>query len=322
MNSPEFFNGLDYFCFVVIFFSLFVGFFRGFTKDFLGTFSWIGSSFVASVLAPYFLPTVQEHISNAFLAKCASLTIVYIVSLLVMKVIINTLSSSVKATILSSVDRLLGCIFGFARGGGILVCIPIIALLFGFDQNKYDFVKESKVAPMLLKLAEYLMPRFSEFTGIKPIKSPKNQKPKTTSTDFSRVPIKKKENKEDKMKVVINPNVKTINTAEVTTVNSERSIIEKMKDYIADMFAKRYVEQEFEPITDNSKYIETPRIQIKDNVKVVDHTVRKKKVDKYKNVRPKYGIMNLLDAKRKRMKDLRHKQKKQEFRKMVDKEEM
>ena len=95
-----------------------------------------------------------------------------------------------------------------------------------------------------------------------------------------------------------------------------------MKDYIADMFAKRYVEQEFEPITDNSKYIETPRIQIKDNVKVVDHTVRKKKVDKYKNVRPKYGIMNLLDAKRKRMKDLRHKQKKQEFRKMVDKEEM
>lgn len=316
MNNPEFFNVLDYIWLAILFVSLFVGFIKGFIKDFFGTCVWVGSSFLSSIFSPYLVPRVYKHIPNLLVAKCAALVIAFVVLLIAFKLIINTLSESVRGTCLSGLDRLFGACFGLVRGVCILITIPLLLLLFGYQQDHFSLTKESKISTILYKIANILMPRVENVIGVKfPLKKEKKStRKKVSATDFSKVPIAK------------NPLKKVKKEEEISDDIPSPSAIEKLKDYIADVFATRYIKREAdieeEEIARKRRFFPSKEEQKEEpqGLKVVRHINKKPEVDKYKKVRPKFGFMQLLDDKKKRLEELRRRKLKKQIKEHLGKE--
>lgn len=313
MNNPEFFNVLDYVWLLILFASLFIGFIKGFIKDFFGTCSWVASAFLSSLFSPYFLSTISKHISNLLVAKCVALVITFSVLLMAFKVIINILSESVRGTCLSGLDRLFGACFGLARGASILITFALLSLFFGVQQNQYEILKESKISTLLYKIAGMLMPSVENVIGIKFPKY-KPAKPETVNSvkNLSEAPIAKEKVSRKKQE-----------DSEKTPLPSA---VEKLKDYMADIFATQYMKrekriEEEESIVRRRSYPSKKKSSEEEpkGFKVIWHLNKKPEVDKYKKVRPEYGFMRLLDAKKKRLEELRKKRLKRQFRQQLEK---
>jgi len=114
-QQSQHFTYVDGALIVVLLGSCLIGLVRGFTREFLGIFNWIGSIFVTLYGFPLLSPVVRQHISNPFVADIALYIVLFIVSLVILSAISRLISNQVKGSILGGVDRSLGMIFGLAR---------------------------------------------------------------------------------------------------------------------------------------------------------------------------------------------------------------
>lgn len=314
MNNPEFFNILDYIWLTILFASLFIGFSKGFIKDFFGTFAWVISAFLSSLFSPYFLPTISQSIPNLLVAKCVTSVVTFSILLLAFKLIVNILSENVKRTFLSALDRLFGVCFGFVRGVSILLTITLLALFFGIQQDRFKVLEESKVSTLLYRIANILMPSVEKIIGTK-FPRAKVVKPKveTLVDGLSKAPIASKRNTKKKVQ-------------EVPEDTSIPAAVEKLKDYVAEVLSTQYISKEGR--IEEERHIERHPEQQQEQkneeeptgLKVFRHINKKPEVDKYKKVRPKYGFMHLLDAKKKRLEELRKQRVKKHIKRYLDKE--
>ena len=159
--TGSFFNSLDYFYIFLTLISCLVGFFRGFIKDFFSTCSWLGSGFASAFVSPYLAHHLQAGriISNPTFAKVAAIVISFTIVLITLQLTVNVISKSVKSTMLSGLDRAFGALYGFVRGFVVLIIICICAIMFDFVDFKRGFIASSKITPMLISVADYLMPK-------------------------------------------------------------------------------------------------------------------------------------------------------------------
>ncbi len=205
MSNGEFFNSLDYIYIFITLISCIVGFFRGFTKDFLSSCAWFGSGFISAFIAPYLTIYLQEKfIQNPLLAKVISITVAYLVVLITFLLIINTLSVKIKSTMLSSLDRALGCLFGLVRGGIILLTIVIFGIFFEALDNKSDLIKNSKITPPLILITSYLMPKIIDSSSLSDsikseLKSTMEEKEKSLQFTKKKAVSKKETEREKKV---------------------------------------------------------------------------------------------------------------------------
>lgn len=312
VNNPEFFNVLDYVWLIILFASLFIGFIKGFIKDFFGTCSWVASAFLSSLFSPYFLPTIGKHIPNLLVAKCVALVITFSVLLMAFKIVINILSESVRGTCLSGLDRLFGACFGLARGVSILITFALLSLFFGVQQNRFEILRESKISTLLYRIANMLMPSVENIIGIKfPKYKPIKLETRNPVKNLSEVPIAKEKSSRRKQQ-------------EDSEETLPPSAVEKLKDYMAEVFAtkqmkKERIEEEEALIRRRYPIKEKSKEEEPKGLKVIWHLNKKPEVDKYKKVRPEYGFMRLLDAKKKRLEKLRKRRLKRQFRQQLEK---
>lgn len=159
--TGSFFNSLDYFYIFLTLISCLVGFFRGFIKDFFSTCSWLGSGFASAFVSPYLAHHLRagKLISNPTFAKIAAVIISFTIVLITLQLAVNVVSKSVKSTVLSGLDRAFGALYGFVRGFIVLIIICICAIMFNFVDFKRGFIANSKITPILINVADYLMPK-------------------------------------------------------------------------------------------------------------------------------------------------------------------
>ncbi len=119
----------------VIILSGYFAYSRGFVREALSIAAWINASFVAVYAFPYVLPLFEKVVPKGVLANVSAAAVVFILALMVLHMISNSLARRVKDSSLSPVDRTLGLIFGLARGM-ILVCIAYIALAWMLPSGK------------------------------------------------------------------------------------------------------------------------------------------------------------------------------------------
>lgn len=159
--TGSFFNSLDYFYIFLVLISCLIGLFRGFIKDFFSTCSWLGSGFVSAFVSPSLAHNLQTNkiVSDPTFAKIAAVVISFIMVLITLQLTVNVLSRSVKSTMLSGLDRALGAFYGFIRGLIVLIIIYICATMFNFVDFSRGFIANSKITPILINVADYLMPK-------------------------------------------------------------------------------------------------------------------------------------------------------------------
>ena len=145
---------LDWLIFAVVFLSSLLSLKRGFIKEVLSLVTWV----VAFVVAVKFTDQMQilllEQVQNDQIRYIVSFLTLFIASLCVGALMSFLLGSLVQVTGLSSTDRVLGMIFGFARGTLIIVAfISLLSLSPIMVEN--DFWKESQLVPKMVVLKDW-----------------------------------------------------------------------------------------------------------------------------------------------------------------------
>jgi len=143
----------DYAILAIIGLSVLVGFFRGFIKEVFSLFVWAA----AFLIAYHFSGDVAQLMEQAVTLPSARLAMgfagLFIAVLLVGGLINYLLGKLVQTTGLSGTDRLLGGVFGAARG---LVLVVALLLVSGFTPIPADpWWKDSATIERLMPLVQW-----------------------------------------------------------------------------------------------------------------------------------------------------------------------
>ena len=142
-------NTLDMIVVGVVAASALLAFFRGFLREILAIGAWVG----AIAIAYYFnIPTrgfFRSLISATWVADIVGPIVLFVTSLVVFSLITGFLSSHVRNSPLSTVDRALGLCFGAVRGA-VVVCLAYIALnYFIAPADRPAWIAEARTLPLL-----------------------------------------------------------------------------------------------------------------------------------------------------------------------------
>lgn len=146
------FNWVDYFIVAVIVFSTLISLLRGFISEAISLLTWIVAAVVAFKSASSVGNLLSGWIHSSSLRLIIGFAIVFIIILIIGSLINHFLGVFIKSTGLSGTNRLLGMVFGFARG---ILLIAIFIL----------FAKMTSAAKEQWWLSSQLIPYFQGISG-------------------------------------------------------------------------------------------------------------------------------------------------------------
>jgi membrane protein required for colicin V production len=151
-----------------------LAYFRGLVREVLGVGAWAGAIVLAILAEPQVTPLIAEHVDPPWLATGLAVGGVFLVVLVVLKLLIAWLAGHVQRSALGGVDRVLGLVFGLARGAFVVVIAYIVAGLVLPDSDRWpDPVRQARSLPyaaqgaawIVAQLPEEFRPRLPEGAG-------------------------------------------------------------------------------------------------------------------------------------------------------------
>jgi len=130
---------------------------RGFVKEALSLVTWIAAVLIARLFAGQFTVVLEPYIETDSLRLGASYLILFIATLMVGGMVNYLVGEFVRMTGLSGLDRLLGTIFGFARGG-VVVVVFVALMHYVLPVEEDDWYQQSRFIPQLVSVIEELGP--------------------------------------------------------------------------------------------------------------------------------------------------------------------
>ncbi len=131
---------------------------RGFVKEMLHILAWIAAAVIAVRAFPFAQPYVAEYLQPDLLANLATAAGLFIVSLIVLVFLFSSTAKRVRESEIGMLDRLLGFLFGLARGALVLALAYLMVMQFlPTDEDEQPrWVTESKAIPYVEKSAKLL----------------------------------------------------------------------------------------------------------------------------------------------------------------------
>jgi membrane protein required for colicin V production len=154
------FNWLDYCIIAVVCLSVIISLVRGFVRESLSLATWVLAVWLAvkfyTVLAPMLAPMIQSEMIRSVAAFLA----IFFVVLVLGTVLSYTIARLVHKTGLSGTDRLLGSLFGFARGMFLIALLLLVVELFDEPQpQEQQWLEASRLAGYFTPLTDWLVQR-------------------------------------------------------------------------------------------------------------------------------------------------------------------
>lgn len=118
---------VDWAIIAIVGLSTLVSLWRGFTREAVSLLGWVAAFVAANLFASELASGLTEYISNITARYIAAWLLLFIGVLLVFGLVSMFLSQLVKATGLGATDRLLGTVFGFARG--VVIVLVLVFLI-------------------------------------------------------------------------------------------------------------------------------------------------------------------------------------------------
>jgi membrane protein required for colicin V production len=147
---------LDYAVLGVFAVSLVLGAWRGLVREVVSILGWVIAFLAANLLAGPLGPVMPQAIPTPELRVAAAYVAVFIASLILTSLAGLLLSKVIKAVGLGGVDRLLGAVFGAARGVLILLAAALLAGLT--SAPKQAWWRDSVSGPILVQASIMLTP--------------------------------------------------------------------------------------------------------------------------------------------------------------------
>ncbi len=164
MNLPIF-TWADYVITVVICLSILISVFRGLIREALSLMSWVA----AITVAVMFYQPVAAHFTSVIHSESArhivTFGILFLLTLFIGMLISRAISKLVHSTGLGGTDRVLGTVFGFARGVLIVGLLLVVASVNTTVTNEEWWTKSTFIPhfkPVVTWLKTYLPKRDPE----------------------------------------------------------------------------------------------------------------------------------------------------------------
>jgi membrane protein required for colicin V production len=110
---------------------------RGFVKEALSLATWVVAFIVARTFHPNLQTLLADSISEPMLRTIAAFVLLFIGALLVGAAVNFIVGALIRLTGLTPIDRILGVIFGLARGLILSVVLIAIVRLTPFEQSEW-----------------------------------------------------------------------------------------------------------------------------------------------------------------------------------------
>ena len=142
----------DHVVLTIIGFSVLTGLLRGLTREVIALAGWVVAFFVASTFSGDAAPLLAKQIPDDSWRVLAAFVAVFFATLIAMSVMALLVSKLVNSAGLGFEDRMLGGLFGFARG---LLLVLVLVLVAGMTALPRQTVwKDAMLSAPLEKLAE------------------------------------------------------------------------------------------------------------------------------------------------------------------------
>jgi len=125
----------DYAVLLIIGLSVLLSLMRGLLREVLGLAGWVAAFFVAKIFAVEVAPMLPAAIPGEPVRLLVAFVILFLATLLVASLLTIALNELVKQVGMGGVDRLLGAVFGFARG---VLIVGVLVLLAGLTALPQD----------------------------------------------------------------------------------------------------------------------------------------------------------------------------------------
>lgn len=148
-------NWLDYAIIIIIFLSTVISLIRGFIREALSLAAWIIAFWASLTFSNVFSEKLEPYIHSNSLRYIAAFFIIFIIILIIGVFINFIITRLIEKTGLSGTDRLLGVIFGFARGVLLIAIILLAAKMTSFT-NESVWAK-SRLVPQFTSIENWLV---------------------------------------------------------------------------------------------------------------------------------------------------------------------
>lgn len=147
------FNWVDALILGVIAISALISLSRGFIKEALSLVTWIVAGVIAWMFGGSLAHHFEPYIETPSVRIIAACTLLFVVTLLIGALVNFLLAQLVRATGLTGTDRLLGVVFGAARG--LLLIVVLVGLLSLAPVQHDSWWQQSTLIPHFLLIADW-----------------------------------------------------------------------------------------------------------------------------------------------------------------------
>ena len=157
-------NGVDWVIIVVLSLSTLLSLWRGFAREALSLAGWVAAFILANLFVDQMASLLAHWIANLTGRYVAAYAILFVGTLVVATVLVKLTAQVVKVTGLTVLDRVLGTVFGFARGI-ILILVFVFVLRQLAPPGDLQWLHQSQLMPLLDMLAYWVQMVFSQFNA-------------------------------------------------------------------------------------------------------------------------------------------------------------
>ncbi|MDX1605761.1 MAG: CvpA family protein [Candidatus Competibacterales bacterium] len=145
---------IDYILLTIIAVSVLIGLWRGFLSEFIALASWVAAFVVAFLFAEAASLRLVPYIDIPSVRAVLAFGGLFLATLILGALVNLVVAQLVKRTGLSGTDRLIGLVFGAARGAALVAVLILLATLTPLPQDPWW--RESSLIPYFEPLALWL----------------------------------------------------------------------------------------------------------------------------------------------------------------------
>ena len=149
---------------LIILVSVLVSVMRGFVKEILSLVAWVAAFWAAATFAVPVSTALEPHIDIPTLRIVLAFVGVMVVTLIVVGLINYLIARLLESTGLSGTDRMLGALFGFARGAAVVIVAVLVGGLTAAPAKSW-WQESQAIVPFeiaAVHVLRYLPPEFSK----------------------------------------------------------------------------------------------------------------------------------------------------------------
>lgn len=147
-------GAMDWVIIVVLSLSIALSLWRGFVREAISLAGWVVAYIVANVYVDAMAALLAQAISNVTGRYVVAFVLLFAATLIIATIVQRVASGVVKLVGLSLFDRLLGTVFGFARGV-ILILVAVYLMRQLIAPQDLLWLEESQLMPHVDYLAQW-----------------------------------------------------------------------------------------------------------------------------------------------------------------------